>query len=112
MVTQPIAEDQIIQIKRNPWLDNFFRPFLITVMIMSLNVSIVNLVRLVNPAWRGTYFLLGMLLTTVEAIYSYRVLYHYRSRGISVFRYRLAEATTLIIILKLLSFIQTYLTAN
>ena len=104
MVSRTIIQDEVIQIKRNPWTDNFFRPLLIIIMIMSLNISIVNLVRLANPAWRGTYFLLGMLLTTVEALYSYRVLHHYRSRGISVMRYRVAEATTLIIILKLLSF--------
>ncbi|MDX1523416.1 MAG: DUF4129 domain-containing protein, partial [Anaerolineae bacterium] len=46
----------------------------------------------------------GMLLTTVEAIYAYRMLKHWRSRGTSVLRYRLAEAILLITFLKLLSF--------
>ncbi len=104
MATGGITQEKIIKIKRNPWADNFFRPLLITIMIMCINISLVNMVRLVNPTWRGIYFLLGMFITTVEAIYSYRVLKHYKSRGISVFRYRLAEATVLVLILKLLSF--------
>jgi hypothetical protein len=97
-----IAEDELLIVKPNPWADNFFRPLLLTVMIMCFNISLVNLVRLVNPAWNGAYFLLGMLLTTVEAIYSYRVLKLYRSRGGSLLRYRLAEAAVLILLLKLL----------
>jgi hypothetical protein len=97
-----IAEDEVLEVKPNPWADNFFRPLLLTVMIMCFNISLVNLVRLFNPAWNGAYFLLGMLLTTVEAIYSYRVLKLYRSRGGSLLRYRLAEAAVLILLLKLL----------
>jgi hypothetical protein len=104
MVGQPIAEDEPLQLKPNPWASNFFRPLLLTVMIMCFNISLVNLVRLFNPAWNGLYFLLGMLLTTVEAIYSYRMLRRYRARGGSLLRYRLAEAAVLILMLKLLSF--------
>ena len=97
-------EDDIPEIERSPWVDNFFRPALIVAMIMCLNYSLVNFARLINPAWRGTYFLLGMLLTAVEAIYSYRALKRWRMRGRSLLQYRLAEATVLIILLKLLSF--------
>jgi hypothetical protein len=104
MVSQPIAEDELLEVKRNPWADNFFRPLLLTIMIMCFNIGLVNFARVINPAWNGTYFLIGMLLTTVEAIYSYRVLKFYRSRGTSVLRYRLAEATVLILLLKILSF--------
>ena len=99
-----MIEDQIPEIKRNVWVDNVFRPILITAMIMAFNISLVNLIRLINPTWRGYYFLAGMLLTTVEAIFSYRVLKHWRERGTSPQRYRLAEIGLLIIILKLLSF--------
>jgi len=106
-----VTEDEVIKIKRNPWADNLFRPLLVTVMIMCLSISLVNLVQLINPAWRGTYFLAGMLFTTVEAIYSYRVLRHYRSRGISVTRYRLAEAALLILVLMILGFMDTPLSA-
>lgn len=104
MVTRKIDEDEIIQIERQPWADNFFRPLLIVVMIMCINVSIVSLVELINPAWSGLFFLAGMLLTTVEAIYSYRVLQSYLKQGVSVLRYRLAEAAVLIIVLKFFYF--------
>src|SRR5688572_13402003 len=104
MVTGKISEDEIITIERHPWADNFFRPLLIVIMIMCLNLAIVNLVKVINPAWSGTFFLLGMLLTTVEAIYSYRVLQRFLKQGISIFRYRLAEAVVLILILKIFYF--------
>ena len=99
-----IEEDEVIEIERDPWIDNIFRPLLVTIMIMCLNISIVNLVRLANPAWRGTYFLIAMFLTTVEAIYSYRVLQRYTTLGVSKFRYRLAEWAVLILMIKLLGF--------
>jgi hypothetical protein len=102
MVTNGIAEEKMPEVKRNPWADNFFRPLLITIMIMCFNLSLVNLVQLVNPTWRGTFFLVGMLLVTVEAIYSYRILKLYRSRDTSIWRYRAAEWAVLILILKIL----------
>lgn len=104
MAGHGIAEDELLEVKRNPWADNFFRPLLLTIMIMCFNLSLINFARVINPAWNGTYFLMGMLLTTIEAIYSYRVLKFYRSRGISHLRYRLAEAIVLILLLKILSF--------
>ncbi len=104
MASGPVIPDEIPQIKRNGWADNFFRPMLVTVMIMAFNVSLVNLVRLINPAWRGIYFLGGILLVTLEAIYSYRVLKQRRSFELgSLLRYRLAEWILLIVILKLLN---------
>lgn len=104
-MTSSIEEEKDFpQVNWNPWADNFFRPLLLTIMIMCFNLSLVNLARVFNPAWNGLYFLIGMFLTTVEAIYSYRVLGYYRSRGVSLLRYRLAEATLLILTLKLLSF--------
>ena len=104
MVGNGVTQDEIIQIRRNPWADNFFRPLMITIMIMCLSISVVNLVQLINPTWRGQYFLAGMFIVTIEAIYSYKALRHYRMRGNSVVRYRLAEAILLALILKILSF--------
>jgi hypothetical protein len=99
-----VTEEELPPIKRNPWADNFFRPFLITILIMCFNISLVNLTRVINPAWNGTFFLMGMLIATVEAIYSHRLLTYYRSRHISILRYRVAEWVLLILVLKLLSF--------
>lgn len=99
-----VTEEDLPPIKRNPWANNFFRPLLITIMIMCFNISVVGLARVINPAWSGTFFLMGMLIATVEAIYSHRVLTYYRSRHVSVLRYRAAEWALLILVLKLLSF--------
>ena len=104
MDTSDLAEDKLNRFKRNPWTDLLFRPVVITIMIMCLAVSAVNLVRLVNPAWNGIYFLLGIFIVTVEAIYSYRLLKNYSSWRVSIVRYRLAELVILFLILKLLNF--------
>ena len=61
MDTLDLTEDKFNHLKRNPWADYLFRPVAITVMIMCLAVSVVNLVRLVNPVWNGIYFLLARL---------------------------------------------------
>lgn len=104
MVGSPITEDEVPRIRHNPWADNFFRPVLITIMITCITISVVNLVQLLNPAWRGTYFFLGMLLATVEGIYSYRLLRLRQLRGGTILRYRLGEMLVLMLVLKALSF--------
>ena len=91
MFTERVKPDEVIRPKRSPWADNLFRPAIIIMMIMCLNVAVVQLVWQANPAWSATYFLLGMLITTVEAAYSHRMLRQYRSRGGSMLRYRLVE---------------------
>ncbi|MBN1220976.1 MAG: DUF4129 domain-containing protein [Anaerolineae bacterium] len=101
MVADGIAEEEFPEVERNPWIDNLFRPLVITVMIMCFNISLVNLTRLINPAWRGTYFLIGMFLVTVEAIYSYRILKNYRLRDVSAWRYRAGEWAVLVLLLKI-----------
>ncbi|MFN8460023.1 MAG: DUF4129 domain-containing protein [Anaerolineae bacterium] len=97
--------DDLIEVKRNPWADHLFRPLVLTVMIMCFNVALINLAQAINPAWNGFYFLLGMLLTTLEAVYSYRFLKRSRWLNVSLLQYRLAELAVLIMALKILSFV-------
>lgn len=97
---------ELLGVNRDPWIDNFFRPLLIVIMIMCLNVSIVNLVRQINPSWSGVYFLLAMLITTVEGIYAYRLSQQYRASVDSRLRFRLAEAVILIALIKLMNLLQ------
>ena len=97
---------ELLEVNRDPWIDNFFRPLMIVTMIMCLNVSIVNLVRQINPNWSGIYFLLAMLITTVEGIYAYRLSLRYRASADSRLRFRLAEAVVLIVLIKLLNLLQ------
>lgn len=104
MDSHRITNGDVPAIKRNPWADNFFRPLLVLILIMSFNLSVVNLVRIINPEWNGIFLLIGMFITTIEAIFSYRLLHTVRARDTSVFRYRVAEWVLLVILLKLLSF--------
>lgn len=101
MAAPDLSNRRDIPIRRNPWADNFFRPAAIIVMVMCLNYSVVNFVRLVNPAWSGRAFLLAMLLTTVEAAYSHRMLSRLDWRG-SQLRYRLVEIGLLALLVRLL----------
>ncbi|GAB4423317.1 MAG: hypothetical protein Kow0031_01710 [Anaerolineae bacterium] len=102
MATHPINPDEIVVARRNKWADNFFRPLLIITMIMCLNWAVVQLVWLVNPAWNGGFFLLAMLLTTLEAAYSFRLRRSFVGRGGSLLRFRLVEIGVLVLVLKLL----------
>lgn len=106
MAAGHIGEDEYIpQIKRHPWADDFFRPLLLIGMIMCFNISLVNLVRAVYPVWSGRYFLAGMLLTTVEGIYSQRYLLKQPSWEVPLVRYRLAEWFILVVVLRFLSMV-------
>lgn len=101
---RPIEPDKVVRVPRHTWADNFFRPALVVAMILCLNYAVVKLTWLINPTWDATYFLVGMFLTTVEAIFSFRILHHHRMRGGSVLRYRLVELGLLLLVLKLLSY--------
>ncbi|RME43504.1 MAG: hypothetical protein D6796_13005, partial [Caldilineae bacterium] len=99
-----LNRDRLPVVKRVRWADHLLRPALLTAMVTSLSVAMVNLVRAVAPAWHGTYFLAGMVLVTVEAIYSYIVLRRYGPLDISPVRYRLVEWGLLVVLLKLLTY--------
>lgn len=105
MATTGIIPDEIIQVQRDPWTDNVFRPLIIIVMIMCLNIAVVNFVRLINPDWSGFYFLLSMLLTTIEGIYSSRIAQRYGPRGPSMLRFRVAEIVVLFLLIKIFSYL-------
>lgn len=90
---------------RNPWVDNLFRPLLIVTMVLCLAVSIVNLIRLFLPAWSGLTLMAGMGLAAVEGIYSQRYLNAHPLRGSARVRYRAAEWGILLIVLKLISYL-------
>lgn len=103
MVTDYL-EDQEIQLpKRNVWADYLFRPVVVTVMITCISISLVALGRAVTPGWWGGHILIGMILATIEAIYSFRILHRPETRGISQQRFRIAELGLLIVLLKIIS---------
>jgi len=105
MVSELVDHEDVQLPKRNVWADYLFRPLIVTTMITCVSISIVALGRALSPNWWGGHLLIGMVLATVESIYSFRILRHPRSRGISMQRYRLAEWGTLAILLKIISYI-------
>ena len=90
---------------KNVWADYVFRPLILTVMISCISLSLITLGRSLAPDWWGGYLLLGVILATVESIYSFRILRLPHSRGISMARYRLSEWGTLAILLKIVTYI-------
>jgi hypothetical protein len=92
--------------KRNPWLDNLFRPLVIGAMVGCVALSLVELIRLFAPTWNGTYLIVGCVLAALEASYSYRLV---RARWVwhttDVLRFRVVELAVFFIVLKIGSYI-------
>ncbi len=88
--------------KRNPWLENLFRPLVIAAMLGCVALSLVELVRLFAPTWNGTYLVVGCVLAALEANYSHRLL---RARLIwdstDTLRFRAGELAMFFILLKI-----------
>jgi hypothetical protein len=88
--------------KRSPWVENLFRPLVIGAMVGCVTLSLVELARLLFPAWNGTYLLVGCVLAALEANYSYRLT---RARWIwdttDVLRFRAVELAMFFILLKI-----------
>jgi hypothetical protein len=95
--------------KRNPWLENLFRPLVIGVMFGCIALSVVELIRLFAPAWNATYLVGACVLAAVEANFSYRILRARPQRaldllGLDAFRFRLIEIGVFVVLLKIGSF--------
>ena len=94
-------------IKRIPWLDYVFRPAVVLVMLGCLSWSLINFVRLINPAWNGLYFFTLMLLVSLEGIYSYRMWRYFRPRSANRLRARLIELGLILLAVKIISYANT-----
>jgi hypothetical protein len=92
--------------KRNPWLDNLFRPLVIGAMVGCIALSVVELIRTFSPAWNATYLVSACVLAAVEANFSYRLLHARPQRvldllGLDAFRFRLIEVGFFVVLLKI-----------
>jgi hypothetical protein len=90
---------------RNPWVENLCRPLVIGVMFGCIALSLVGLVRLLFPAWNGTYLVVGCVLAALEANYSYRLIGAMQLRGTDLLRFRAVELAIFFILLKIGSYI-------
>lgn len=84
----------------NPWIENLFRPLVMGVMSGCVALSLVGLVRLIVPAWNGTYLIVGCVLATLEANYSHRLIRARSIRGSDLLRFRIVEFAMLFTLLK------------
>ncbi len=80
-------------------------PIMITIMVACLAMSVISAAEALIPGWSGRYVLIGIVITAIEAIYSFRVLRRPRSRGVSMLRYRLAEAFLLGMLMKIVTYL-------
>lgn len=90
---------------RNPWLENLFRPLVIGAMVACIAQSLVELARLVFPAWNGAFLIAGCILAALEANYSYRIIRDRRILHGDLVRFRIIEAGGIFILLKIGSYI-------
>ena len=73
-------------------------------MLACLAASLIAAAEGFVAGWSGNLMRIGVVITAIEAIYSFRVLRLPCSRGVSMLRFRLAEAFLLGATLKLLSY--------
>ncbi|WP_089719194.1 hypothetical protein [Candidatus Entotheonella palauensis] len=95
MAQSSIAPDARQPLKRHGWA--------VAAMIACLAISLVSAAKALIPSWSGKALLIGIVIAAIEAMYSFHVLHLPRSRGISIVRYRLAEACLLAIVLRLVT---------
>jgi len=105
MGAEIIEQNKVTEAPYNPWMDGLFEPALLTAMITCLSISLKNLIKANNPSWSGTYFLAGVVLVTIEAIYSYRTIRRYRHIRDKRLRFRLAEWGIILLSMKALTYL-------
>jgi hypothetical protein len=74
-------------------------------MMGCIALAIVDLGELISPAWNGTYVVVGCALAALEASYSHRLIRVRDLRGKALHQFRLAEIATILILLKIGSYI-------
>lgn len=85
---------------RDPWVENLFHPLVIATMVGCVALSLVELVRLIDPAWNGAYLIIGCVLAALEASYSYRLVRARPLRGTRLVRFRVIELLMYLVLLK------------
>ncbi len=91
--------------RRDARLRHWFHPLLISAMIGCIAVAATDLIRLIIPTWSRTYFVAGCVLAALEASGSYWVIKARNLRWGDLRRFRLTEILTILILLKIGSFV-------
>jgi hypothetical protein len=92
-------------VKRHPWLERVVNPLVISTMMGCIATALVELITLFSPGWSGTYLTVGCVLAALEATYSHRLSQTRKLRGGDLTRFRLAEIATILVLLKVGSYV-------
>jgi hypothetical protein len=74
-------------------------------MFGSIAFALVELVRLIFPAWNGTFLVVGCVLAALEANYSYQLIRSKSLRGEDLLRFRVIEIALFFPLLKIGSYV-------
>lgn len=83
-----------------PWVKDLVRPLTVGAMMGCIALSLVRLVQLFFPHWRGGFMVAGCVAAAVEANYSYRLIRSRRLSGSDLVRFRVVEAFLFLILLR------------
>jgi len=86
---------------RDRLLVTVYRPLAVAVLFGCIVVSIVQLIELLQPQWRGGYLVVISALAALEAQVSYRLIRERLPRSYPTLRYRLMELVGLFLVLQL-----------
>ncbi|MBS3783736.1 MAG: DUF4129 domain-containing protein [Anaerolineae bacterium] len=90
---------------RNVWVEDVFRPLAVGGMLGCIALSLVHLIRVFFPDWNGAFMVVGSVVATVEANYSYRLVRSKRLREWDLVRFRAAEIALFLVLLKAGSYV-------
>ena len=90
---------------RAPWLEKWFRPLVIGVMVGCISLSIGALVHLFSPRWNATFFFVACVLAALEAHYSYRLIQDRSLYFGEAWKFRAKELALFVVLLKIGSYI-------
>jgi hypothetical protein len=85
---------------RDKWVNDVLRPLAVAGMMGCITVSLVHLIQLFVPGWRGAFMVVGSILAAVEAHHSYHLVRSRRLRGPDMLRFRIAELAMFLLLLR------------
>jgi hypothetical protein len=105
MGSEATEHTNVTEAHDSPFLGSLFEPVLVTVMIICIGISMKNLILTIYPPWNGAPYLVGMILVTIEAISSHRIIRRHRHLREKWYRFRLAEWIGILLCMKALTYL-------
>ncbi|MGQ9625947.1 MAG: DUF4129 domain-containing protein [Anaerolineae bacterium] len=87
------------------WVERFFRPFVVAGMMACVVISMVELFRIIAPAWDGRYYVALAFLASLEGIYSERLIKSQGLQGKKWLEFRLIEVVVILLAWRVVSYL-------